>query len=1121
MYNFLLRFCFRGFRLRFFGLMLLFCGVGLVSVSALETAVLPPEPNGNGAPDFSKVFTPNTIGSGSVSTLVFTIDNITPDPVSDIAFTDNMPAGVLLATPANVVSTCIGTVTAVDGSSVVSFSDGQLASSNTCTITVDVTSSVVGTHTNTSSSITSNAGTGGTAIDDLTVDPNLPGFSKSFSPSTIDLGGRSTLTFTFDNSANSGNVTNLSFTDDFPIGLEVANPANASTDCLGAIFTAVSGAETVSFTGGFLTSGQTCTAIVDVVTTGTGALNNSTSELTHSSGSSGKANAILNVSANSLYLQKEFVEDPIAAGDTVDLIFTIENQSRSDSATGISFTDDLDATLSGLVATALPQNNVCGSGSTLSGTGLLTLSGGTLAPEASCSFTVTLQVPGSAATGAYPNTTTNVMATVGGDTIIGSAGNDTLFVAPVPILTKTFIDDPVAAGDDVTLEFQITNSSPTQTATGIAFEDELTTFLPFPVSVTFSPDPPCGAGSSVSIISLGTDRQGIGLTNGSLDPSASCTFTATITLPVGLGSGSYLNTTTGIRATIDSADVEGAPATDTLEVVSAPRLTMSFTDDPVLAGELVTLEFTIEHGEEEPGDATNIAFTDDVEAVLSGLVAVDLPKNDVCGAGSQLSGTSLLSLTNGTLSPGDVCTFTAQLQMPSGDILPGMLTNTTSDLTAVVSGLAVTGFPATDDLLIGGLNFSKQFADDPTIPGDTVTLEYTIENESDTYDATGMFFTDNLTSVISGMQAVAPLPTNPCGAGSTLTGTTFLILAGGNLAPETSCTFSVTVQVPVATANDSYTSISSNLTASINASSVSIEAAVDNLVVDNNLISLTKEYVDNPALSGETTTLRFTLENLHQVDIASSIVFTDDLAASLTGLVAVPPLPADPCGTGSQINGTTELLFTNGQLGASATCTFDVTVQVPDDLPLGAQYENVTSDLTAMIDGFNVIGYGASDTLVIGVPSVNFPFAASQTLTGADLVVSSLTVSSSAVTIVVTNEGDRDVTDAFWIDLYLDPSTAPTAVNQTWQTFSVNGAVWGVDGAALPLEAGESITLTLNDSYFYAQHSNLPATIAVGTAVYVQVDSANTVTTYGAVLEDHEVTGGTYNNIFGPVSVTN
>ncbi len=50
-------------------------------------------------------------------------------------------------------------------------------------------------------------------------------------------------------------------------------------------------------------------------------------------------------------------------------------------------------------------------------------------------------------------------------------------------------------------------------------------------------------------------------------------------------------------------------------------MTKSFTDDPVNAGGTVTLEFTITNSDTEA--ASNIAFTDDLDAALTGLVATD------------------------------------------------------------------------------------------------------------------------------------------------------------------------------------------------------------------------------------------------------------------------------------------------------------------------------------------------------------------------------------------------------------------------------------------------------------------------------------------------------------------
>mgnify|MGYP003343224681 CR=1 FL=1 len=76
--------------------------------------------------------------------------------------------------------------------------------------------------------------------------------------------------------------------------------------------------------------------------------------------------------------------------------------------------------------------------------------------------------------------------------------------------------------------------------------------------------------------------------------------------------------------------------------------------------------------------------SDDLDAALSGLVATGLPANDVCGAGSQLSGTSVLTFTGGTLAPGGICTFSATVQVPVGAVA-GVYTNTTSAVSADIA----------------------------------------------------------------------------------------------------------------------------------------------------------------------------------------------------------------------------------------------------------------------------------------------------------------------------------------------------------------------------------------------------------------------------------------------------
>jgi len=141
---------------------------------------------------------------------------------------------------------------------------------------------------------------------------------------------------------------------------------------------------------------------------------------------------------------------------------------------------------------------------------------------------------------------------------------------------------------------------------------------------------------------------------------------------------------------------------------------------------------------------------------------------------------------------------------------------------------------------------------------------------------------------------------------------------------------------------------------------------------------------------------------------------------------------------------------------------------------------------------------------------------------GPDLVVERIEVTGSHVLVVIKNQGTLPVPveNSFWVDLYVDPDPAPTRVNQTWPMLCDFGVAWGVTAPALPLAPGGTLTLTIGDPYYQADDSNFPASLPTGTPIYVQVDSANVGTTYGAVLEDHEMAGWTYNNVGGPVFST-
>ncbi len=949
-------------------------------------------------PSFDKNFLPSTIGPGSVSTLIFQIVNSSPSPVTDLAFTDNMPVGMTVSGSPNIFNECDGVVTATAGSGTISLTDGRVEGSAICQIMVNITSSTPGVHSNTTGVLfSSEAPSGGDSANaDLTVVTTLPGFSKSFSPSSISMGDRSTLSYSIDNTLNASSVGSLDFSDSLPEGIVVAGPNNASTDCISAsapdtTLTATPGTSLISLDAngsvlfpGFevLSAGATCTVTVDVIATGAGLFESVSSDLLADFTSSGKAAASLEASSTELHLIKSFTNDPIPPGNNVTLQFDIQNFNRSYSATGVSFTDDLSAlvpALAGITFDSLLSNDCGGSISGVGGT-TIGLSGGTVGAGVDCTIQVSLSIPLGAAIGAYENTTSTITGNINSSPVVGNMATETLFVEPIPILTKEFLEagslapDPVLnPGDDVIIRFTVTNTSLTSGATDITFTDELTDggpntgFLPFPISGLVVPTDPCGGGSTITNVFPDTERQGIRLNDGSLTQAGvagdSCTFDVQVTIPSDMPPGTYSNTTQNITATVDGATRQGHAASDTLRIVSAPTLTKEFVDDPVPPGGTATLEFTLTYPDDANGNATDISFTDDLASVLAGLTATLPPTPDPpCGAGSSLTGSvgdTFLTLTDGTLSPGESCTFSVVVNVPGGTA-PGNYTNTTSSVSATVESLSTISNAATDNLNVTGIVFTKEFVDDPVIPGETVTLRFSFENIHPTDDATGMFFTDNLSGVLTGLAATGPASVDTCGG--SLSGTNFLIYVGGSLLVGESCSIEVELLVPVSSVDGTYLNLTSNLTAT-QGGVVVIDPATDTLIVDSNLLSLSQTFTDDPVAPGDSVTMEFVLTNLDDSRAASSIDFTNDLDAALSGLQFDSTL-SNSCGGTVTGVGTGLITVTGASLTAGGSCTIQVSLSVPGGAAAGI-YPNTTSDLTGTIAGFDVTGDAASDDLEV------------------------------------------------------------------------------------------------------------------------------------------------------------
>ncbi|MGA9627569.1 MAG: choice-of-anchor E domain-containing protein, partial [Bryobacteraceae bacterium] len=352
-------------------------------------------------PAFSKAFGQPSIAVGSSTTLTFTITN--PNATSaltGLAFTDSLPAGLAVASPNGLTSTCGGTTTATAGGTSVSLSGGTVPASGTCTISVNVLGIAAGIQNNTTSTLTSNAPTAAAATASITVVPLTPTLSKAFGQPSIVVGSSTTLTFTITN-PNASGLTSAAFTDMLPSGLAVATPNGLTSTC-GGITTATAGGSSISLSGGTVSASSSCTISVNVLGIAAGTQNNTTSTLTSNDPTAGAATASIDVlnAVPAPTFSKAFGQPSIVVGSSTTLTFTITNLDVS-GLTSVAFTDTLPSGLA--VATPNGLTSTCGGTTTATAGGSsISLSGGTVAASSSC--TISVNVLGIAA-GIQNNTT--------------------------------------------------------------------------------------------------------------------------------------------------------------------------------------------------------------------------------------------------------------------------------------------------------------------------------------------------------------------------------------------------------------------------------------------------------------------------------------------------------------------------------------------------------------------------------------------------------------------------------------------------------------------------------------------------------------------------------------------
>lgn len=886
-----------------------------------------------GPPTIAKSFGTSPIFLNGTTSLSFTLQNDAANPIglNGVGFTDNLPAGMIVATPNGLTGTCgTGTITAVAGSSVVSLSGGKLAVGGSCTFSVDVKVTTTGTKVNTTGNVTSTEGGSGLTATASVEVVNPLTFSKAFGVPAISVGGTTTLSFTIAN-PNAGSATNIAFTDTMPAGIEVATPNDLSGTCGGGTITADAGTSIVSLSGATLAGNGDCTFSVAVKATTFGVKNNTTGTISSTdTGTNGTASATLTV-VGPPSLTTSFTPAQIAIGTTSTATFTVTNANTTAALTGVGFTDSLPTGL--VIASPSGLTGTCGSGTITAdaGTTSITLSGGTIAAASNCSFTVNIL---GNAPGAHDNTTSVVNSVEGGS---GTTANATLTVVGPPALTKSFGAGAVPLNGTTTLSFTAMNP-PTNTValSGVGFVDNLPAGMIIATPNGLSGT--CGTGTITAV----AGSNSVTLSGGTLSVGGSCTFTVDVAVT---STGSKVNTTSNVTS---SEGGTGNTATANVEVTNPLTFSKAFGVAAIPVGGKTSLTFSIANP--NPGSATNIAFTDAMPAGLE--VATPNNLTGTCGGGTiaAVAGTGVISLSGATLPSNGNCSFSVDVKGTAS----GVMNNTTGTISSADTG--TNGTASATLTVIGPPSLTTSFNPTQVTVGNTSTATFSVANANTTVGLSGISFTDTLPT---GLVIATPSGlTGTCGGGTITAdaGTQSISLSSATLGAASNCSFTVNIVGNAAGARTNTTGV----VTSVEGGSGATASATLTVVGPP---TLTKNFGSSTVPLNATTTLTFTVTNPAANTVPlSGIGFVDNLPAGM--MLTTPSGLTGQCGQGviTANDGDSSVALSGGTLGVNGTCSFSVNVKLT---ALGAKV-NTTTAVTSSEGGNGSVATASinvSDTL--------------------------------------------------------------------------------------------------------------------------------------------------------------
>ncbi|MEA2163516.1 MAG: hypothetical protein QOK37_1643 [Thermoanaerobaculia bacterium] len=687
-------------------------------------------------PAITKSFTPNPIAVNAVSTLTFTLTNTNTTQLTGATFTDSLPAGLEVAPTPSASTTCTGAPTWAPAAAATSLTfgsptGGNIPASGSCTVSVNVRATSAGPHTNTSGFLST--AEGGTNTSSVASAPltavSPPSMAKAFAPSPILANGISRLTFTITNPNPNDAISGVAFGDTFPVApgaMKVAAVPNPSTSGCGApTFAPVANAGSITFSGGTIAAGGTCTVALDITAPVNGTYNNTSGNVSHIinaqtvNGNTAAASLVVNPPHPSIGLQKQVATTAsgpwksflaIASG-SVFYRFTVENSGDVPLTLGPSTITDNTLNVSACnagfngsvlpVAVAANDNNIVSC---------------VVGPVASSPGTHTNTASATATFSATPVNSPNDSATYAttGLTLVKSATQ--------PTFTN--------AGDTINYSYLVTNSGFAPLQGPVTVADNKTTVT-------------CPAVSTVGDL------------DNFLDPGESITCTASyITTPTDVSNLAVTNTATASADGVSSnSSSKTVPISTSADVSLVKDLN---TAGPYTAGQSVTYTLTVANA--GPATATSVQVTDTasnltITNVSGGCVA--LP----CTIPSLASGANTTITVTATITAPGVFDNSANATATQPDPNTGNNTDNTGNNGSTGASADVSLIKTLDTL-------------GPYIIGQTVSYTVTVHNGGPS-TATSIQVTDTPTNLsitsVTGACALFPCTIASLASGSDAT----------------------------------------------------------------------------------------------------------------------------------------------------------------------------------------------------------------------------------------------------------------------------------------------------------------------------------------------------------------